>query len=55
MCIGGSIYFPYYSDRHSESRNEKDDAELFNRMSFNFTIAIYDTDNHVLYYYELDT
>lgn len=58
----GERYFPwinngyyFFLDRHSESRNEKDDTELFNRMSFNFTIAIYDTENHVLHYYELDT
>lgn len=58
----GERYFPWISngyyfflDRHSESRNEKDDTELFNRMSFNFTIDIYDTENHVLHYYESDT
>lgn len=45
----------YFYDRNSESKNVKDDTELFNRYSYNFTIAIYDTMNQVLYYYELDT
>lgn len=45
----------YFYDRSSESKNVKDDTELFNRYSYNFTIAIYDVINHVLYYYELDT
>ena len=58
----GDRYFPWISngyyfflDRHSESTDEKDDTELFNRMSFNFTIAIYDIDNNTLHYYKLDT
>ena len=58
----GEVYFPwinngyyFFLDRHSESGNEKDDTELFDRMSFNFTIAIYDIDNHTLHYYESDT
>lgn len=45
----------YFCDRHSESNNPKDDTELLNRYSMNFTIALYDTDNNKLYYYELDT
>ncbi len=45
----------YFYDRHSESSNPKDDTELLIRSSLNFTIALYDTDNHKLYYYELDT
>lgn len=45
----------YFYDRHSESSNPKDDTKLLNRYSMNFTIALYDTDNNELYYYELDT
>lgn len=45
----------YFYDRHSESNNPKDDTELLSRASLNFTIALYDTDNNKLYYYELDT
>lgn len=47
--------YSYFYDRHSESNNPKDDTELLNRYSMNFTIALYDTDNNKLYYYELDT
>ena len=47
----------YYSfvDRHRESTNMYSDEELFNRHSFNFTIALYDKDTNHLYYYEFDT
>lgn len=58
----GETYFPFVSngyyffiDRHSESKNIKDDTNIIKRASFNFTIAIYDINNHVLHYYELDT
>ena len=58
----GETYFPFVSngyyfflDRHNESKNIKDDTNLLKRASFNFTIAIYDIDNHILHYYELDT
>lgn len=33
----------------------KKDVDLFERSSFNFTLAIYDTDTNTLYYFELDT
>ena len=39
-------------DRHSE-KNENDD--ILGRTSYNFTIAIYDTDANILYYCEFDT
>lgn len=45
----------YFYDRHSESKNPKDDTDLLSRHSFNFTIALYDMDNNNLYYYEMDT
>lgn len=45
----------YFYDRHSESKNPKDDKELLSRSSLNFTIALYDTDNDKLYYDKLDT
>ena len=45
----------YFYDRHSESRNPKDDTKLLTRYSMNFTIALYDEDNNKLYCYELDT
>lgn len=39
-------------DRHSE-KNENYD--ILGRASYNFTIAIYDTDANILYYCEFDT
>lgn len=44
-----------FIDRHSESTNTKDDTDVLNRYSENFTIAIYDTDSDTLYYSKLDT
>lgn len=45
----------YFEDRHSDSTNKKDDTDIFNRYSYNFTVAIYDLDTHTLYFYALDT
>ncbi len=39
-------------DRHSQ-KNENDD--ILGRTSYNFTMAIYDTDANILYYCEFDT
>lgn len=52
-AISNGYYFFY--DRHSESTDPYDDTEVFNRYSFNVTVAIYDTDSNILYYIELDT
>lgn len=52
-AIMNGYYF--FLDRSSESTNNKDDTDLLSRYSYNFTVAIYDTDTHRLYYYELDT
>ena len=51
--IENGYYF--FRDRSSESTDHFDDSELFNRASYNFTLAIYDTDTQTLYYFELDT
>lgn len=45
----------FFLDRHSESTDPYDDAELFHRSSFNLTVALYDADAQRLYYIELDT
>ena len=45
----------YFFDRHMESKNPKDDTELFNRCSYNFTLVIYDTDERMLYFIYYDT
>lgn len=44
-----------FVDRHSESKDKKDDSALLNRYSTNCSLAIYDTDTNLLYYLELDT
>lgn len=45
----------YFLDRHSQSTNPKDDSGVLDRASYNFTIAIFDTDQQTLYYMKLDT
>lgn len=44
-----------FEDRSSESTDSADDTDLFNRHSFNFSIAVYDCDTDKLYYFEYDT
>lgn len=45
----------YFCDRHSDSTDAGDDTNLLRRASFNFTVAIYDSDTNRLYYAEFDT
>jgi hypothetical protein len=45
----------YFEDRHSKSTDPYDDTDVLERASFNFTLAIYDTDTDTLYYAEFDT
>lgn len=47
-------YYWFY-DRQSEATDPYDDSAFLGRASFNFTLAIYDTDNNDLYIYEYDT
>lgn len=47
-------YYRFY-DRHSESADSSDDSELFDRASFNFSLAVYDSDTDMMYYFEYDT
>lgn len=51
--INNGVY--KFVDRHSEAVDKSDDTNLFSRTSFNFSIAVYDFDTNILYYYELDT
>ena len=44
-----------FEDRHSESKNSSDDSELFERYSYNFSIAVYDCDTDKMYYFKYDT
>lgn len=45
----------YFYDRHSKSTDSSDDSELFSRASFNFSIAVYDSDTDRMYYFDFDT
>lgn len=49
-----SGYYWFY-DRHSESVDHRSDAGLLSRYSFNFTLAIYDSDADILYFCIYDT
>ena len=42
----------YFIDRHPDA---KDNTTINERSSYNFTLAIADLDNSIIYYYELDT
>ena len=45
----------YFRDRHSKSTDETDPSALLDRSSFNFTLAVYDADSEMVYYFEKDT
>lgn len=45
----------YFIDRHSEADDPSDYTRLSGRYSYNYTLAVYDTQQQLLYYYELDT
>ena len=51
--INNGVY--KFVDRHSEAVDKSDDASLFDRSSYNFSIAAYDLDTNILYYFEFDT
>lgn len=48
----GQIFF---CDRHPQSTDPGDDTDIFRRASRNFTLAVWDQDRDILYYYALDT
>lgn len=45
----------YFCDRHPNTLDPASDASLYQRGSYNFTLAVYDEDTKILYYFELDT
>lgn len=47
--------FYCFQDRHSKSTDSSSDAEIFDRGSYNFSLAVYDSNTDRLYYFELDT
>ena len=46
-----------FIDRHYKATDPSDDSGLFDddRYSFDYTVAIFDTDNKMFYYYDFDT
>lgn len=42
-----------YIDRHSKGIVSHNDRDLFNRSSFNFTLALFDPDENMIYYIDL--
>ncbi|MGO4987235.1 hypothetical protein ACTQ46_03045 [Gallicola sp. Sow4_E12] len=51
--IKNGYYF--FKDRHFESKDPKDDTDLFNRTSMNFIFAVFDEDSNKMYYYKFDS
>lgn len=45
----------FFKDRHFESQDPKDDTDIFNRYSMNFTFAVFDEDSNKMYYYKFDS
>lgn len=44
-----------FEDRHAEANDSSDDSALLSRASYNFTLAVYDSDTNRLHYFEFDT
>ena len=51
--ITSGCYF--FWDRHSKAADPRNDQELFDRPSYNFSLAVYDYDTSILYLFEFDT
>jgi len=47
-------YYCFY-DRHYKAQYPYDATDLLKRASFNFSLAVYDTDSDIMYYFEYDT
>ncbi len=45
----------FFIDRHREAKDRYSDSGLLDRYSFNFSVAIYDSDKKMLYYLREDT
>lgn len=50
--ISNGYYF--FEDRHEEAVDPSDEAPLLDRLPYNFTFAIYDTDEDILYFCRYD-
>lgn len=56
----GELFFPdvsrgYYCFYDRQSADPHDDTELFGRYSWNFILALYDSETGLLYYFKIDT
>ena len=51
--INNGVY--KFLDRYPDAVDEAEDRDLFNRNSYNFSVAVYDLDTNILYYFEFDT
>ena len=52
--IENGYYF--FMDRQAEENEDKyDDSKVLDRGSYNFTVAVYDTDTDVMHYFKMDT
>lgn len=46
----------FYLDRSSEATDKYDENDMYNgRHSHNYSVAVFDINDNILYYYELDT
>ena len=46
----------FYLDRSSEATDKYNENDMYNgRASHNYSVAVFDSDTNILYYYELDT
>ena len=54
-CSGMENGVYKFIDRHPDAIDASDDTDLFDRYSYNFSIAVYDLDTDMLYYFEFDT
>ena len=45
----------FFRDRHPRAEDPFEDSALFSRGSFNVTLAVFDSETGMLYFYELDT
>ncbi len=50
----GNGYY-YFRDRHSDATDPYDPSEVMNRYSFNYTLAVYDSDRRQLHCWVVDT
>lgn len=59
--VEGEILIPpeitrgYYFFMDEHAGKSPDDTQVLSRNSYNFTLAVYDPQGHILYFYELDT